>query len=241
MICDRCGLPKGEGDVRCACRPRGYSMRLEPAAVSIVGQPVGHVIEGPPDDPKGRRVNARPASGGEADSVLGSDGSFTVHLAGALERGRSGEARATKVLIQAMRALGRTVERLGSARDDRGEDEMLLVDGKQTPLQCVSVPVDPTKWAELARQGQVQFEGTIDDAVALVRDALEHKRDRARGTLLVIDMAQLGAVVTPRLVRAYRAAYPDPQPEFHVLEAWLVGPTTRSTQRLSGEVESPPS
>jgi hypothetical protein len=137
-----------------------------------------------------------------------------------------------------MRAFGRTVERVGSAQDDRGEDEVLLVHGKKILLQCVSVPVDPTKWAELARQGQTQIEGSIDDAVALVRDALEHKRSSANGTLLLLDMAHLGAVVTPRLVRAYREAYPNPQTEFNVVEVWLVGPTTLSTQRLSGEAES---
>lgn len=214
-------------------------MRLEPATIAIVVHPAGLVVEGPSDDPAGRRVEARPASGGRADSVLSSDGSFDIRWAGSLDRGRPGEGRAVKSLIQAMTTAGLTVERVVGARDDRGEDAKLLIDGKVTSVQCVSVPVDSNRWATLHRDGELRFVGDADAAVALVRDALEHKRDKARGTLLLLDMAQVGAIVAPSLVRGYRAKYPDPEIEFQVAQAWLVGPTARSAVRLSGPAIPP--
>jgi hypothetical protein len=48
----------------------------------------------------------------------------------------------------------------------------------------------------------------------------------------VLDAAHVGAIVGPSLVEQYHEAYGDPEEEFSLAEAWIVGPTTRSTIRL---------
>jgi hypothetical protein len=66
----------------------------------------------------------------------------------------------------------------------------------------------------------------------MVREALVHKKDKAAGTLLALDAAHVGAIVGPRLVEAYQAAHDDPEEEFSLVEAWIIGPTARSSVRL---------
>jgi hypothetical protein len=132
-----------------------------------------------------------------------------------------------------MRAAGIQVERVGGARDEHGEDARVRIGKREVVVQCVSLPVEPGSWRELAGQGEVRLSGTINDAVALLRDGLLHKANKAKSTLLVLDMAQIGALVSPALVRAYRARFSDPAVEFGFEQVWLVGPTTRSSQRLS--------
>jgi hypothetical protein len=175
----------------------------------------------------------KPASGGESESSVEEDGSFNARLVGRLDRGRSNEGRALKVLVQAMKAAGTEVERVGGARDEHGEDARLRVGTREVVVQCVSLPVESRSWQELSEQGEVRLSGTNNEAVSLLREALLHKAQKAKGTLLLLDMAQIGALVSPALVRTYRERFPDPASEFGFEQVWLVGPTTGSSQRLS--------
>ena len=43
-----------------------------------------------------------------------------------------------------------------------------------------------------------------------IRQALLHKKNKAIGTILVIDAAQVGAIVGPALVKTYHRTYDDP-------------------------------
>ena len=91
----------------------------------MTGQPVGMLVEGPPDSPEGRRVDSRPASGGRAYSETDSTGGFTAQLSGPPVRGRPGEERVIAVLTEVIPALGVEVARIVGGRDDRGEDGLL--------------------------------------------------------------------------------------------------------------------
>jgi hypothetical protein len=155
-----------------------------------------------------------------------------VDLTGFLERGRGGEYRAVKNLIGALRARGDTVERVTDAKDDRGEDAILRINGTSVTVQIVTVPVDSALWRNLALNGEASVKITLDEAVQLIRDALVHKKGKATGTILILHAAHIGAVIGPKLVETYFAAYGDVEEEFGVREAWLVGPTVRSTIRL---------
>jgi hypothetical protein len=137
--------------------------------------------------------------------------------------------------MQAMRLRGVRVERIGGARDDRGEDARLTIDGTDTTIQCVSVPLTSTLWASLSDWGEAELRGTAAEVVTMVPQALLHKRSKAAKAILALDMAQIGAVVRPQLAREYRKVFPDPAVEFTFREVWLVGPTERSTLLLSGD------
>jgi hypothetical protein len=121
---------------------------------------------------------------------------------------------------------------LGLARDDRGEDGLLVIGGRSVSIQIVTIPTGEEVWRGLSRRGSASQEGSLDDAVLLVRHALEHKAGKARGTLLALDAAHLGAIVGPRLVEAYRSAYGDPEEEFNLIETWIIGPSVRSSIRI---------
>lgn len=177
-------------------------------------------------------MDSRPASGGHAYSRTDPTGAFAVELSGPLVRGRPGEERVIDVLTQAIRARGEEVAPLVGSRDDFGEDGLLSISDHTVCLQIVSVPVDSRVWRELSSDDCASQAGTADDAVRSVREALVHKRAKARATLLALDAVHFGAIVGPRLGEAYRAAHGDPEEEFDLIEAWIIGPTVRSSIRL---------
>jgi hypothetical protein len=94
------------------------------------------------------------------------------------------------------------------------------------------LPVDPSLWRGLSLHDVASTSGSSEDAVRLVRQALIHKKGKAAGTILVLDAAQLGAIVGPSLAVSYRAAFGNPEEEFSLMEAWILGPTVRSAVRL---------
>ncbi len=232
MICAKCGTPLETRTQLCpVCTPRGYELTPGSGSLSVTGYPVGTVVESPPDSPEGRRVDYRPASGGTSLSETDSEGSFRAALSGALERGTPAQKRVMEILIQLLRASGNEVRSLPGARDDRGEDGLLQLNGRQLTVQIVTTPTDPGLWEELTA-GDASRAGTQGEAVRLLRQTLEHKGLTAKGTLLAIDAGGFGALVGPRLVEAYLAAHGDPAAEFSFNQVWIVGPTARSSVRL---------
>jgi hypothetical protein len=121
---------------------------------------------------------------------------------------------------------------MGDARDDRGEDEIITVDGAKTTVQVVTIPTESRVWSDLRHNGEASLEGTVAEAVALIREALLRKAKRSRGFLLAINASSIGAIVSRPVLEAYFAAYPDPRDEFGFSAVWLVGPTVHSTVAL---------
>jgi hypothetical protein len=237
MVCAKCGAFLEEAVTTClVCTPRSYVLKAEPGKFQITGSPVGFVVEGPPDHPAGRRVDYRPASGGQSVSQTDATGAFQADLSGFLERGRPGEQHVMKILTQALRANGHDVLSVGGARDDRGQDGLLSIDGRQVEVQIVSLPVDPQLWKELATRRASARSGDRLVAVKLVRAALEHKAGKAMGTLLALDAAHFGAMVGSKLVDAYISMHGNPADEFSLVDVWIIGPTARSSVRLGPAV-----
>ncbi len=226
---DASGPPAGLGQ---------YRLYSSGGCFSVTVYPVGFVVEGDPAGPAGRRLDSRPASGGEVISRVNADGSWHLQRAGRLDLGRDDEVRAIKVLLQALREAGRAAELVEGAEDSCGEDGRVRLDGSIYVLQIVSVPADHHVWWKLRRTGRQSEVGGLDDAVTAVRDALDRKRGAAAGTILVLNAAHLGAVIGPHLVQAYVERFRDPSEEYRLREAWIVGPSARSTVRLVGASDS---
>jgi hypothetical protein len=209
------------------------TIKAEPGIIASIGNRPGVIIESA-SGPDGRTVDARPPSGGRSLSSVDSSGTLTADLSGRLERGTDGQWHVLKVLVEALRGRGDTVERLPAkdARDDRGEDGMLSLNGKRVPVQAVSLPVDKSTWKELSSRGATSIEGA---AVEIIRQALVLKKGKAAGTILALDAAHIGAIASPSVVAAYVAKHGDPEKEFGLLEAWIVAPTVGSTIRLLAE------
>src|SRR5438093_11787685 len=109
MVCPLCGRAVETLDGVCPCSPRAYVLKAEPGRYEIAGQAVSLVAEASPEGLDGRHVDSRPASGGRSSSSRDPQGGFTAELSGPLARGRSNEAHALKLLVQALRARGEGV------------------------------------------------------------------------------------------------------------------------------------
>jgi hypothetical protein len=210
-----------------------YRLKCEPGRIEIKLFPIGCVFEKDLPNGEGRRIESHPPDGGVAISTLTSDGRFVAELSGGLKAGTKNEGRVVKVLAQALCASGKQIVPHRDAKDNRGEDAILEIDGQRTVVQVVSLPATQVGWKLLASGRTFPLAGSIAGIVKMLRHAIELKRGRAVGTLLAVDASHIGAVVGPKLVRAYCDTHGDPDCEFDLLETWLVGPTTKSTMRLS--------
>lgn len=211
---------------------RHYMLDCEPGRIAITGSPVGWVKEGSPGDPQGRVVISAPASGGRSECSIAPDGSFAAELSGPLEVGRKNQRKALGVLLDAFRARGSSVTVIDDGQDDRGEDGRIELDGEIAVIQIVSVPVGHLTWKELFSSGTATRRWGFQECVAMVREALIHKKGKATGTILVLDASHVGAMIGKPLIDAYRQAHGDPEIEFSLREVWLVGATCISAFRL---------
>lgn len=85
-LCKSCGgvEPVQEGVPCSSCGLRHFIFNAETRETTITGSPAGMIVEGGLNNPLGRRVQNRPASGGTADSSITADGSFQASLTGNL-------------------------------------------------------------------------------------------------------------------------------------------------------------
>lgn len=215
-----------------ACGRRHFVLEAERGEYNIALSPISTILEGDPDDPGGRRVESRPASGGAADSVIAADGTFEATLTGPLKVGRAGERGVAQVLASKLREVGYDIEAGDDARDDFGEDEILLINGRRTTLQVVTVPSDPAFWKKLNLTGEAALSENRAAALSILRDAIVAKSLKTKGNVLALDVAHVAAIVSPALVKGYLDAFGNPAKEFDFHSVWLVGPTARSTMEL---------
>jgi len=137
-----------------------------------------------------------------------------------------------KVLVAALKEQDHEVSQKRGARDEDGEDGLLLVDGRQIEIQIVTMPSDTEVWRTLNASGASSRAGDLRAQVGLVRGALERKARKAKGTLVALDAAHFGALVRRELVDAYLAEYRAPVEEFSFDDVWIIGPTVRSSVRF---------
>ena len=237
MVCAKCGASLEEGTEVCpACTPRGYVLNAESGEFRIEGFPIGTVVEGSPDNPDGRQVDSRHASGGRSVSRTDAEGAFQADLSVPLDRGRDNEPRVMKVLAQALSEKGRDVDLVNGARDEDGQDGLLKIDGNRVEVQITLMPQDSQLWHELNTQRSSSRSGDQIAAVIWVRGALENKAESARGMLLALNASHFGAMVGPKLVDAYISMHGNPVDEFEFKDVWIIGPTVQSSARLKPTV-----
>lgn len=210
-----------------------HRLKCEPGRIEIKVFPIGCVFTKELPNGEGRRIVTHPPDGGLAISTLTSDDRFVAELSGGLRAGTKNEGHVVKVLVQALRARGKHVVRRRDAKDNRGEDAILEIDGRRTVVQIVSLPATENGWRLLASGRMFPLSDCLVGVVQMLRQSLELKRGKAVGALLAVDASHIGAVVGPELVRAYIDTHGEPDREFDLLQTWLVGPTTTSTMRLS--------
>ena len=210
-----------------------------PTTPAVVNKPAGMAPSGiVPDlfwykkDKDGTMIDAKPSSGGSTTSATDNSGYFNLEIAEPLERGRPGERKVIRVLKQALRKKGKQVEILSGSDDAHGDDGCLRIDGKEIPVQIVTIPIEKEFWHELSQNKSLFKHGNEETAVAIIRDALLHKATKAKGMLLLLDAVHIGAIVTEALVDAYHKKYGEPCEEFTFADVWIVGPVEAFSIRL---------
>lgn len=216
-----------------ANEPNLVSVPLTGQELKVTGGAIGTHAE-TASEHGGTRVDSRPAEGGQSVTETAGDGSYRGTLSGPLLRGEDGEPHVARILAAKLRALGHDVAELPKEQVEnaRGEDRKSLIDGEEYVIQVVSMPVDSELWKALGKTGMAETVGQFSDAVKLLRASMEKKRNKARGTILALDAAHIGALATQALVDAYVKAHGDPSKEFGFAQAWIVGPTEARTFQI---------
>jgi hypothetical protein len=205
-----------------------YTLHADAFGFAVTVNPIGTHLEEPHAE-GGKRVMSHPAEGGEALSQMAPDGSFRGQLRGPLLRGKKGEPRAVRILEAKLRSLGHDVKQLPTKDGDdaSGVDARDEISGNPHIIQVVLMPANEGLWAQLGSQGTAQLVGP--GAVELVRASIEKKRDKAKGAIVVLDAAHIGALLSQELVDAYVELYGDPNQECGFAQTWIVGPTEALT------------
>ena len=177
-------------------------------------------------------MDYRPPSGGQALSEADSEGAFTAHLSKGLVSGRKNEPYVVSGLVAVLKAEGRDVQLVSGARDEDGEDQIILIDGERLVVQVVTMPAEGRVWQPLNTLGTFTETADREKAVDWGRSALLKKRD-AKETIVVLDAHHIGALVGRRLVEAYLAVHPKPIDEFGFKDAWIIGPTPPFSARIA--------
>lgn len=239
MVCVRCGAAVEKGASLClSCTQQGHQvLKCDFIKSTSTFYPIGTVLESPFGHPDGRSVISNPASGGQSVSKVDDNGTFQAKLSGSLNLGTSNEPHVIKILIQVLKAEDKDVSLIPGARDDRGQDALLSINDCQVEVQIVTIPAEPKLWKELADSKTSSRSGDRAEAVRLVREALEHKENKAEGALLVIDASHVSAMVGHKLIDDYISKHGNPTDEFSFKEVLIIGPTVKSSMRLETTVQ----
>jgi hypothetical protein len=230
MTCPTCGKLLDEGASKCQmCSP---VLKVGSDCLDLKVNPVGILVATPPGHPGGSRVDYRPPSGGQALSEADPEGAFTAKLSKGLVSGRKNEPYAVSGLVAVLKAEGRDVQLVSGARDEDGEDQIILIDGERLIVQVVTMPAEDTVWQPLNTVGTFTETGDREKAVEWVRSALFKKR-AAKGAIVVLDAHHFGALVGRDLVKAYRVVHPKPVNEFGFKDAWIIGPIPPFSARIA--------
>jgi hypothetical protein len=187
-------------------------------------------------EPDGLLFSVYTSGGTKSETKLRTGGRIDLTVHRNPDAGRTGERDVRKVLMGKLRAPGHVVDPDPlPARDDRGEDFVLLIDGVRVPVQVAVVPQSPQFWKE-ASGGSAVRSFTPAQAVDELRVAVLAKSfvSDKRGILLALDVRHLAPFAKATIVAAYLEAHPDPAKEYGWREVWLVGPCPKYCVQLSG-------
>jgi hypothetical protein len=165
-------------------------------------------------------------------SQTDSEGAFTTDLSKGLVSGKKNEPYAVRGLVAVLKAEDRDVYLMPGARDEDGEDQLILIDGQRFVVQAVTMPAEDSVWQSLHILGTFTEAGDRGKVVDWVRRALL-KKAAAKGAVVVLDAHHFGALVGRKLVEAYLEVHAKPVEEFGYKDVWIIGPTPPFSARIA--------
>jgi hypothetical protein len=174
------------------------------------------------------------SGGTKSEFKLGSDGNMHVTVHRKPDAGETGQHDVRKVLIGKLRDIGHVIgpDPRGGI-DDRGEDFVLDVDGKEMAVQVAVVPQDSKFWKDASR-GSAERSFTPAQAVEEIQQAIlakQHKSDER--IVLALDIRHVAPFARASIVAAYLESHPDPAKEYGWRQVWLVGSYPNYCVRLT--------
>lgn len=177
-------------------------------------------------------------TGAQSDSLL--VGSLlTILVKPPVDIGRLGEPRVLACIENSLKMMGKTLtlplENM-RARDNRGEDGILIIDGNHITLQIVTAKPDASFWKSVANgAGKASVE--ISEAINWINNAVSGKAQRYQNEfkssmLLAVDVGHMGVLASSIVGVQYLQTYGDPTIQYGFGGVWLIGPTENNILRL---------
>ena len=165
------------------------------AAQAAVGQ-VGVVADSHHGDSES--IDYSSPEGIRSASTLG-PGGVRLEMRGTAGLGRPGDPRVIELLVNLIRAEGRSVT-VQPGTDSDGEDGVLQLDGTRVFVQCVSAPL-AQDFYRAASAGSAATSGDLELARDWVSGAIDQKAQRygpdfKASTILGIDVRHVGVLVS---------------------------------------------
>ena len=193
-------------------------------------------IEGLADNQRGdaQVINYFTPSGSRSDATLDPT-RVELTLRAPLNAGRKSEERVAERVVSQLQREGRDA-RVVEAKDDRGEDSVIVCDTERITVQVITVPPS-TEFLRDASLGSASTIVTHEGAANWIATAVEKKQskyspaDRAH-TLLAIDAQMVGVLASPQIVKAVSQFHGDLCQTSGFGAVWIVGPSDSRCTRL---------
>lgn len=235
--CSNCGAPFSE--VIGPCKRCGGTIELSIALMgneinSAIGQ-VGTVIDTSSEDEQCIKYTS-PTGAQSKASLIGNF--LTISVKPPVDIGRLGESRVLACIKNNFKKLGRNLKEPKDneqAKDDCGEDGVLIIDGNRVALQIVTINPDKKFWRNVAN-GAGEANVGILEVLKWINDAISMKAfyeiNFKRTMLLAIDVGHIGVIASDKVGTYYLQVYGDPTIQYGFGGVWLVGPTENNILNL---------
>jgi hypothetical protein len=182
-----------------------------------------------------RRLQVNSGAGTRSLSTLSNTGEINIVADGRPDIGKKSEARVQDILLDCLRSVGHVATLIDGARDEYGEDGLVILDGDRMTIQITAVVPSDEFWHQSAKGGAA-ISGFASQGATWLHAAIMRKvgaiaQEQRRTTVLAIDARHLGVLVDPTVLIAYEKDYGSCA-RFGFRAAWVVGPVVAHSSRL---------
>jgi hypothetical protein len=172
------------------------------------------------------------APGSISQTSLSDQGVVKIKISGSKGVGRPGELRVKHVLYERL-ARDHQFTRKEGAKDQDGEDDLVLIDNRSFVVQIVTAVSGVFISLNQANAGTADTITTLEQVADWIVEAIRGKalRTDPPNTLLALDANLLGVLADKSLADTYRQAIAS-SGSFGFAAIWMVGPTAESCFRL---------
>ena len=228
--CLNCGAPFSEAVS--PCKWCGGTIHMSISLVgdeikSAIGQ-IGTVVETSSEDEQ--CIKYISPAGAQSNSSL--TGHFlTISVKPPIDIGRRGESRVLACIKNNLIKVGKNLrepQASEKAKDNRGEDGVLIIDEHRIVLQIVTIRPDENFWRNVAK-GEGVANAEISEVLKWINNTISNKAKLYENSfklsmLLAIDVGHMGVIASELVGSLYIDAYGDPTIQYGFGGIWLIGP-----------------